>query len=245
MSQSENIHEGQSPKTSCKPNRDAKQKHLLRTVITIIVALGMIAAGVYLMLGCQSAPKQTTTTATDESKPQDDVEAVDMGLSVRWATSNVGAQQAEDDGDYYAWGEVTPSTSYVWRNSLTYGKVVDAEVLPTAMDASATLGDGWRMPTVKEFEELVTKCEWHYRERNGRLGYEVTAPNGNAIFLPASGYIYDTICSHRDIEGLYWCSNTNTEDDDKHATVLKLSNRDKIFESLYRYYGAQIRAVRE
>lgn len=244
MSHPENPHVGQNPKTSSKTNKGARQSHILRKIVAIIIALGMIALGVYFMLGCQSLPKQKS--AHQESAHQDGVEGVDMGLSVRWASSNVGAEESKDDGNYFAWGEVAPSSNYVWRNSSTYDRVVDGEVLPSSMDAATTLGDGWRMPTIEEFEELMTKCEWRYCERDGRLGYNITASNGNVIFLPASGYIYDTLCSHRDVEGLYWCSNIYAEDDDdKHAIVLKLSNRDIIFEPLYRYYGAQIRAVRE
>lgn len=33
-------------------------------------------------------------------------EYVDLGLSVKWATSNVGADNPWDYGDYYAWGEI-------------------------------------------------------------------------------------------------------------------------------------------
>ena len=196
------------------------------------------------MLGCTSAQKEQATP-TEETETEDGVEAVDMGLSVRWASSNVGAATGEDAGYYFAWGEVEPSDSYVWRNASTYNVMVEGATLPVARDVATTLGEGWRMPTIEEFEELIAVCEWRFKESDGSLGYEITAPNGNTIFLPAAGYIYDTTCSHSGIEGLYWCSNIAEDGDYKHATAFKLTNRDKTFETLYRYYGAQIRAVKE
>lgn len=244
MSQPTNTPEGQNSKVPAKPNNSAKQNHILRKIIAIIIALGMIALGVYLMLGCSSAPKQQAV-ATDEAKAEGGVEAVDMGLSVRWASSNVGAAKAENAGSYFAWGEVAPSDSYVWRNASTYNMMVEGATLPVARDASTMLGEGWRMPTIEEFEELIAECEWRFKESDGNLGYEVVAKNGNAIFLPAAGYIYDTTCSHSGIEGLYWCSNIADDGDYKRATAFKLTNRERSFETLYRYYGAQIRAVKE
>ena len=244
MSQPKNIPEGQSPNASSKASNGAKQRHIFRKIIAIIIALGMIALGVYFMLGCTSAQKEQATP-TEETETEDGVEAVDMGLSVRWASSNVGAATGEDAGYYFAWGEVEPSDSYVWRKASTYNVMVEGATLPVARDVATTLGEGWRMPTIEEFEELIAVCEWRFKESNGSLGYEITAPNGNTIFLPAAGYIYDTTCSHSGIEGLYWCSNIAEDGDYKHATAFKLTNRDKTFETLYRYYGAQIRAVKE
>ena len=52
------------------------------------------------------------------------VEYVDLGLSVLWATCNLGANQPYEYGDYYAWGETdfhyvpgsAQSTIAVWKN---------------------------------------------------------------------------------------------------------------------------------
>ena len=53
--------------------------------------------------------------------------------------------------------------------------------------AYKVLGDKWRMPTVDELKELVDKCEWHWVDVNGVVGYRVTGRNGNSIFLPSIG----------------------------------------------------------
>lgn len=52
-------------------------------------------------------------------------EYVDLGLSVKWATCNIGAHQPEDPGDYFAWGETQPKyeslTPLVWKDGITRG----------------------------------------------------------------------------------------------------------------------------
>lgn len=237
------------PEERAYPQAFDRQHHkfLTRQVVFAFFGLAIIALGLFLVLGRGDDKKgsATTTSKSVESPAKSGVEAVDMGLSVRWASCNVGAESATADGDYFAWGELTPSDSYVWRNSSTYDKILRGDVLPPANDASIQLGEGWRMPTIEEFDELSTRCEWRSLQQDGRYGYEVTGPNGNSIFLPASGYIYDTTLSHGDLEGLYWCSNIATDGDSKHATTFRFNNRERYFESLYRYYGAQVRAVRE
>ena len=46
-------------------------------------------------------------------------EYVDLGLSVKWATCNVGANAPEDYGNYYAWGST--KATYDYDNCPTYG----------------------------------------------------------------------------------------------------------------------------
>ena len=133
--------------------------------------------------------------------------AVDMGLSVRWCTCNLGATKPEEPGGYYAWGETSTKTDYDWstytlcngaNNSLKkyctmsyYGNVDDKLVLEAADDAAVhIMGGDWRMPTQEEFDELMnpSNCTWTWDTENGANGYRVTSKkNGNSIFLPAAG----------------------------------------------------------
>lgn len=117
-------------------------------------------------------------------------EFVDLGLSVKWATMNVGATKPEEFGNFYAWGETVPKTSYTKENYI----YTDApEVLPLSADAAnVNWGGAWRMPTHEELEELLYKCTWtwcwDYAGKEGLFGYLVTSKvNGNAIFLPSTG----------------------------------------------------------
>ncbi len=133
-------------------------------------------------------------------------EYVDLGLSVKWATCNVGAEKPGYFGDYYAWGETeTKSTydwsTYKWRNgsiftkyctNSDYGTIDNKTQLEPEDDvAHVKWGGSWRMPTDAEFEELfdTSNCTWTWTDQDGNKGYLVTSrKNGNSIFLPSAGY---------------------------------------------------------
>ena len=86
-------------------------------------------------------------------------EWVDLGLSVRWATCNVGASVPSGYGDYYAWGEIETKMEYTEENSVTYGvELDDISGNPQYDVATANWGEGWRMPTEQELDELTDKC---------------------------------------------------------------------------------------
>ena len=138
---------------------------------------------------------------------------VDLGLSVKWASCNVGAKSPEEYGDYFAWGETEAKSSYYENNSAIYwlsypqsDGVIDSDGnLTAAYDvAMVNWGDEWRMPTSDEIEELMVKCSWIWITQNGAKGYKVTGPNGNFIFLPAAGYRYGTSLSGAGSRGDYW-----------------------------------------
>ena len=44
------------------------------------------------------------------------VHAVDLGLSVKWACCNIGANAPEEYGGYYAWGDPEEKESCIWDN---------------------------------------------------------------------------------------------------------------------------------
>ena len=150
-------------------------------------------------------------------------EYVDLGLSVKWATCNVGASAPEDYGGYYAWGETEEKSNYDWSTykwckgsydtltkyctSSSYGKVDNKTVLDPEDDvAHVKWGGTWRMPTLEEQKELSEKCTWTWTTQNGVKGYKVTGPNGNSIFLPAAGYRNGTGAGSRGSYGYYWSS---------------------------------------
>jgi len=137
-----------------------------------------------------------TLTKIEEELTEGD--AIDLGLSVMWASKNVGASLPEEYGDYFAWGETEEKDNYFSSNSLTYGLstselqsrgIIDADRnLTSSYDVAATKwGGDWRMPTLAEIQELRDKCTWKWTTQNGVNGRKVTGPNGNTIFLPATG----------------------------------------------------------
>ena len=156
-------------------------------------------------------------------------EYVDLGLSVKWATCNVGATKPEEYGDYFAWGETQPKDYYDWStykhcngssSTLTkyntnsyYGAVDNKTQLELSDDvARANWGGSWRMPTKAEQDELRENCTWTWTTQNGVNGYKVTSKkNGNSIFLPAAGYRNGSSFDNAGSDGLYWSSSLNTD----------------------------------
>ena len=159
-------------------------------------------------------------------------EWVDLGLSVKWATCNVGATSPEEYGNYYAWGETEPKTTYNWstykwcsgssttltkyNTSSEYGTVDNKTVLELADDAArANWGGAWRMPTDAEWTELRTKCTWTWTDDyngTGVAGRIVTSNiNANSIFLPAAGSLCSADLSFAGDYGDYWSGSLHTD----------------------------------
>ncbi|MDD6889734.1 MAG: hypothetical protein PUD39_05710 [Bacteroidales bacterium] len=114
-----------------------------------------------------------------------DHEYVDLGLSVKWATCNLGAYLPEELGDYFAFGET--KAGIIDSELYTHPCV---EIAGSGRDmARANWGAPWRLPSKEEFQELIDRCEWRWTVKGSSHGYIVTSKvNGNSIFLPAAGY---------------------------------------------------------
>lgn len=135
---------------------------------------------------------------TETSGMENGHEWVDLGLSVKWATCNVGAIQPEEFGDYFAWGEVEPKEDYAWNtykhsegsNLIKYTGSDKTVLDPEDDAATVNWGGEWRIPTIAELDELKNNCTWDWTTQNGVNGYKVTGTNGNSIFLPVTGFMY-------------------------------------------------------
>lgn len=172
----------------------------------------------YVNDGKGNVTKHVVTAATKitfgEEEGMDYTKPVDLGLSVKWAPCNLGANLPEAFGGFYAWGETKPKTVFTLENyeyydpyeSDTNGYIAFTEIAGTGRDAAAaTLGGEWRMPKKAEWQELVQSCDWKFTARNGVEGYQITGPNGNSIFLPGAGNIWQEDHTHIG-GGFYWTS---------------------------------------
>ena len=170
---------------------------------------------------------------------------VDLGLSVVWATCNVGASNPENIGDYYAWGETETKESYDKDNCETYGLDID-DIGGTDRDvAHVKWGGTWRMPTEDEFEELIDYCTWTWTTLNEMNGYKVTSMiNSNYIFLPAAGWRSGTSLRDAGSDGDYW-SSTPYEGNTQNAYGLYFSSDGHDWYWYYRNYGLSVRPVSE
>ena len=195
--------------------------------------------------------------------------AVDLGLSVKWASCNVGATYPEEYGNYYAWGETTTKSGYSWGNykfrtggstysdlqfskynSLTgYGTVDKKTVLDLSDDvARVEWGGSWRMPTRDEFDELADNCTWEYTSINGVYGQKLTSKiegyTDKWIFLPAAGRQDGSSSVNVGSRGYYWTSSHSIGWSDK-AYDQFFNTQDQYITVLERYFGLTVRPVRK
>jgi hypothetical protein len=180
-----------------------------------------------------------------------------------WAETNIGAETAADDGNYYAWGDTITKDTYDWStynygsssSDLTkYTSSDNKTVLESSDDAAYQNWDSsCRMPTQANFEELcdTENCTWTWTSKTNSSneeinGYEVTSvKNGNSIFLPASGYRSGSYLFDRGSNGYYW-SSTLYLDDVSGACSLVFDSG--YYDSEYysnRFYGLTVRPVAE
>lgn len=189
---------------------------------------------------------ENASTPDTPDTPTDN-RSVDLGLSVKWASCNIGASKASEAGDYYAWGETETKTTYTTANSRYYeSSELGDEIYGTANDAAhVKWGGTWRMPSMKELRELVSDCDWTWTTQDGVNGYRVTGKNGNSIFLPAAGYKNEGSLLNYGERGFYFSGyNYVPRNDSSFAYDLEFSSASK-GEVTYnsRSNGLTIRAV--
>lgn len=189
-------------------------------------------------------------------------EYIDLGLTSRtlWATTNVGASSATDNGSYFAWGETATKETYSQSNyahasgitaegewsasKLTKYCATDGKTVLESADDAATkvCGSTWTIPTTAQLQELIDECTWTV-EGNG---YRVTGKNGNSIYLPFAGYKYDGqgYSGNHDsnTRGLYWANSVSSTGAGE-ANYLSINSTEQRVSNQSRFYGCSIRPV--
>ena len=189
---------------------------------------------------------------------------MDLGLpsGLKWASFNLGASLPERFGLYYAWGETEPKSNYDWstykwcrgssrsltkycsNSSYGYNGFTDTKTVLDPDDDAAyiNLGSNWRMPTDTEFTELRENCTWEWTSMNDINGQKVTGPNGNSIFLPATGFWNGMLRYYMGSYGVYWSSTLKS---DNPSTAWRIDFGSSSVNRYYdkRYLGRSIRPV--
>ena len=174
-----------------------------------------------------------------------EAEAIDMGLSVKWASFNLGATDETGRGYLVGWGD---NTAVNESENLNFypKKTPPATIINTEFDLAQLLwGGDWRMPTDAEFLELIEACKWTWDE--DRQGYVATAQNGSSLFFPATGYrIGHEIEDSEALNGYYWTGLLSKENE--FALAAKIGEAEGgsttvILDQLKRCYGLAIRPV--
>jgi len=208
---------------------------LTNTILTMkrstkVMAVVMLMTAMVFTVGCKKDKNDVPGGGGDGA---DTREYVDLGLpsGLLWATCNIGAQTPEAYGNYFAWGEIQPKTNYKWStykycngsyNTITkycydphcgYEGYTDTlTVLLPDDDAAAVIwGDGWRMPTYEDWDELLQNTTLTRTTQNGVNGVLFTAINDStSLFLPCAGYYLDGDLMYAGEEGYYWSSSLKT-----------------------------------
>ena len=200
----------------------AKILNVMKSFSKAIAAI-MLTAVMCLVAGCK---KDNGGNGTYKGH-----DYIDLGLpsGTMWATCNVGAENPEDYGDYFAWGETQPKiiysesnykyshgccnqlTKYCSQSDFGHNGFTDKlTTLESSDDAAAVnWGEGWSTPTNKQWVELLTKCSHSWTTRNGVKGCLFTGRNGNTIFLPAASSRSDEDSRSVGDDGSYWSSSLN------------------------------------
>ena len=200
----------------------------------------------------------------DAENNTNEAEWVDLGLpsGLLWAKCNLGATAPEKFGDYYAWGETMPKHEYSMATYSYYdqdgenyalnkyntqeseGLVDSLTVLEAADDAAtALLGDGARIPTDAEWQELLDNTTAKWTTQNGVQGYLLTAANGNNLFLPAAGWMDGDSHLSKNTSN-YWSSSLETLLPNN-AHILNFGSTGLRVSNYERFHGSPIRPVHQ
>lgn len=174
------------------------------------------------------------------------VTTIDLGLSVKWASCNVGATKPAEPGAYFAWGEKAEKTNYNWNTYFDTDcerPLEGISGMPAYDVATAEWGGDWRLPTLEEMQELSDRCTWTWTEQDGQKGCLVTGPSGASIFLPAAGTRQGTSLY---LAGNYGSFLTGTRDDGNNyyaRTLVFFANGEHWLDTNLRDYGQSVRPV--
>ena len=225
------------------------------TLVGEFVKVDALSAGTATITVTDNKTGQTEsfTVTIAESAPIDiPAEPINLGLpsGTLWASWNVGATAPEEYGNYYSWGETEVRDQYYFTTySLCDGTVsschdIGADISGTQYDvAHVKWGGGWCMPSKDDFMELVYNCEYKETNQNGVKGLQFTGKNGNYIFLPYTGYYWNTENSKVGSEGSYWSSTLTTSRN--HAHEMNFSKGEMLWDCyINRFAGLSVRPVK-
>ena len=211
----------------------------------------MFAAGLLIALGLFFFLRPELDQATgSHTGTHNGHEWVDLGLSVRWATCNVGASRPSGYGNCYAWGEVRTKSEYEPSNCTTWEiSMCDIAGDPAHDAARYNWGGWWRLPTEAEWQELLDNCTWTWTKQGGHKGYMVTSrKNGAGIFLPAAGWRDKSSLLFAGENGHYWSSSPYENKSNAHFArslyYYSYSGKHRV-DAHYRAYGFSVRPVSE
>lgn len=159
-------------------------------------------------------------------------EYIDLGIGIKWATCNLGAEYPSESGDYFAWGKLISSKQF--DDDYKYCRMSNISGNQQYDAATANRGQNWRIPKRKEWLTLYSKCDVTNIEIDGIPCLKFTSRiNKKYIILPLTGFIDGVEIRYRGLDGCYWSS---IQDDTNYAFDNKGDYKHK-------YLGLMIRPV--
>lgn len=164
-------------------------------------------------------------------------EAVDLGLSVKWADCNLGGLKSWQKCMFFAWGEISEKKTYTWDNYLYYSpdnpsllkyNLADGlRILGSKDDpVTALMGSKWRMPTGDELVELLENCDWTISTRGSdKIITATSRKNGASIEFPLTGYKEGDSLKDAGVHGYIWSSEL-VKDTPSQAYIIDFNTRD-------------------
>lgn len=182
---------------------------------------------------------ETKKLTTSEQR----MEYVDMGLSVMWAKTNIGADTETEAGSLFGYGDqtsmMTSTNTDAYLSSDIAGTVNDI-IYKFQVDGDSPMKS--QMPNNAQMTELISKTTHEWVSVEGVQGMRFTAKNGNSIFLPAAGYRNgETVTA--DAKGYYWSGNISSVNS-VYANTLSFDNSCAKAGFSQRHLGLSVRSVR-
>ena len=193
----------------------------------------------YVQVGDGYVYDETQSFTTDTQS----MEYVDLGLSVLWATCNIGAETESEVGALLGYGDVTGllrETSVNAYPSDDIAATSDDVAYSLGLDSDSPMSS--QLPTATHIAELVSGTTQTWETVDGVEGMRFTASNGNSIFLPAAGYRSGEE-ETADASGYYWSGSVNATNSD-YATTLAFSSSSAKSGNSKRSLGLSVRSVR-
>lgn len=178
-----------------KKNKDKRARQIRQFYRVLGFLFIVLVVGFSIHSYIQYKKLHPTILITEETNRN----AVDLGLSVKWASCNLGANSPEEYGNYYGWGDPTGQDIFRYYDDII-GDLCKRFPVRSSLEPPISIinsqndivkqnwGKKWRMPSVDECRELIEKCTIEYIEYKRVKCAKLTGPNGNYIILPSAAF---------------------------------------------------------
>ncbi len=140
---------------------------------------------------------------------------IDMGNGLKWSCCNIGATSPSEIGNYYTWGETVTKSDYSYYDNyeIQNGIRFPSDISQSDNDAAwVNSNHALRMPTQAEFQTLLSNSTFTWGTYQGTVGGFFTSKiNGNMIFVPAGGWIFQGENLGKGDTGILWTSNRDPD----------------------------------